>query len=354
LNQVCERWLCTCLSLALDCEEQAQSGFRYQYSVYQLEYSRNLLFEVGGQMEQVFQALVDRRRAPLVVDQIKTILGRRHRPHRRRESGRSEGVIVVEKPTWGLTVFKLHCGGLTLKVYTKGERVLCLEAIAHHTRELRCLRSLPHFAEIISRLREILERFVETLSSIDACFIANDLLEKLPNPASVGASRVGDIDFNQLCMRRVIEALPVLAASPSGFTPSQLAAQVRSRSRPSDSPYGPRHTAYDLKRFRAKQLISMPFLSRRVKVKLTERESSWLERSAQWRSEADKGALSFLFVPALEQPTLQVNDRPPPAMVNVVQDLSPPRTHLRNFQSPILGIFMLALRFSLPRAYKCI
>jgi hypothetical protein len=55
----------------------------------------------------------------------------------------------------------------------------------------------------------------------------------------------------------------------------------------------------------------MPFLKRRAKVKLTEKESSQLERSAQWRSEADKGARPFLFAPAVEQPTLQVNDRPP-------------------------------------------
>jgi hypothetical protein len=54
----------------------------------------------------------------------------------------------------------------------------------------------------------------------------------------------------------------------------------------------------------------MPFLSRRAKVKLTEKEISWLERSTQWRSEADKGALPFLCAPAVEQPTLQVNDRP--------------------------------------------
>ena len=54
LNQICQRWLYTCLTLALDCEEQAQSGFRYQYSAYQVEYSRYLPFEVGGQMEQVF------------------------------------------------------------------------------------------------------------------------------------------------------------------------------------------------------------------------------------------------------------------------------------------------------------
>jgi hypothetical protein len=66
----------------------------------------------------------------------------------------------------------------------------------------------------------------------------------------------------------------------------------------------------------------MPFLSRRAKVKLAEKEFSWLERSAQSRSEADKGALPFLFAPAVEQPTLQANDRPPPPMVNVLQDLS--------------------------------
>ncbi len=187
LNQVCERWIYTCLSFALDSEEQTQSGFRYQYSVYQVEYSRNLLLEVGGQMEQVFQALVDRTRAPLNVDRIKTILGRRHRPHRRRASGRGWGVVVVEKPTYDLTVFKVHCGRLTLKIYTKGEHVLRLEAIAHHTRELGCLRSLPHFPEIVSRLGKILERFVETLSCLDACFIADDTLERMPLPAQVGA-----------------------------------------------------------------------------------------------------------------------------------------------------------------------
>src|SRR5579875_1047752 len=60
LKQVCERWIYTCLSLALDSEEQAASDFRYQYSIYQGEYSYNLLFRVGGQMEQVFQGLMGR------------------------------------------------------------------------------------------------------------------------------------------------------------------------------------------------------------------------------------------------------------------------------------------------------
>ena len=64
----------------MDTDEQQRTGFRYQYSAYQIEYSRNLLFEVGYQMEQVFQALIDRSRAPLNVETIKTIVGYKRRP----------------------------------------------------------------------------------------------------------------------------------------------------------------------------------------------------------------------------------------------------------------------------------
>src|SRR5260370_36025219 len=65
LNQACERWIyTTCLCFALELEEQKRSGVRYQYSNYQVEYSRNLIFEIGGHMDQVFQALIDRSRVP--------------------------------------------------------------------------------------------------------------------------------------------------------------------------------------------------------------------------------------------------------------------------------------------------
>jgi hypothetical protein len=49
-------WLGQCF--VLDSDEQKQSGFHYQYSNYQVEYSRNLIFEIGGHMDQVFQALI--------------------------------------------------------------------------------------------------------------------------------------------------------------------------------------------------------------------------------------------------------------------------------------------------------
>src|ERR1700716_59238 len=256
LSQVCERGIFSCVCFALDFDEQKRSGFRYQYSNYQIEYSRNLVFEVGGHMDQMFKALIDRSRAPLDLKTIKTILGSRHRPKCRRRTKRSaEWEVAVERPTYDLTVFKLHCGKLSLKIYTKGERVLRIEAIAHNTEELDCGRSLEKFPEIVSRLKSILERFMNALSCIDQCFIAEETLEQLPAPTQVGKAKVGGIDFNKARMRWVAQAVLALSPSPGGFTASQLAEQVRRLSQQGESEYGPRRAAYDLKKLRVKQIV---------------------------------------------------------------------------------------------------
>src|SRR6266702_2378391 len=160
LSQACERWIyTTCLCFALDLEEQKQSGFHYQYSNYQIEYSRNLVFKAGGHMDQVFQALINRSRGALDVKTVKTILGYQRRPRYRQRRGKSaksaEWEVTVEKPTYDLTIFKLHCGKLTLKIYTKGERVLRIEAVLHNSEELRCGRSLEKFPRLASELKGI-------------------------------------------------------------------------------------------------------------------------------------------------------------------------------------------------------
>ena len=118
LSQVCERWIYTCLCFALDFDEQKRSGFRYQYSSYQIEYSRNLVFQVGGHLDQVFQALIDRSRAPLELDlkTVKKILGYRRCSRYRRTKRSAEWEVSVEKPAYDLTIFKLHCGKLSLKL----------------------------------------------------------------------------------------------------------------------------------------------------------------------------------------------------------------------------------------------
>jgi hypothetical protein len=95
LGQVCDRWIYTaCLCFGLDLAEQGMSGFRYGYSVYQAEYSRNLLFASGGQMEDLFDRIIDRTRSRLDIPAVRTVFGLKTRPHRNRVSGPPAQEIV--------------------------------------------------------------------------------------------------------------------------------------------------------------------------------------------------------------------------------------------------------------------
>ena len=133
--------------------------------------------------------------------------------------------------------------------------MLRIEVIVHNTKAYRWGRSLPCFPEIITRFRGILERFVDALSCLNACFVSDQTLEQLPQPAQIGQTKVGGIDLNKPRMRRVVEAVLALSASPAGFTATELARQVHSMSGLTESEYGPRRAAYDIKKFRAKGMV---------------------------------------------------------------------------------------------------
>ena len=176
---------------------------------------------------------------------------------------------MVETPTYDLTVFKVHYGKLTLKIYTKGERVLRIEVIVHNTKELSCGRSLPNFPTLVETLRGMLERFLQSLYCIDRCFIAEDLLERLPEPSCVGQTRVGGIDCNQPRMRLVLQAVLALATAPKGFTASDLARKVAALCVSNQGHYGPRQAAYDLKKLRGKNLVEKIGSSHRYRPSLS-------------------------------------------------------------------------------------
>ena len=262
LRQVCDRWLySTCLCFALSLQEQGRTGFRYDYSLYQVEYSRNLLFERGMQMEQFFQSLIDRTRTRLDLKRLKTIFGTKRRPFRQPANKQPRLEVVTERPRYNLTIFKIHFGKLTLKLYTKGANVLRCEVIVHNTKALATSRSLPNWPHIVAKLKAILYRFLDHLHYIDHCFIADDTLDTLAEASYLGHTRMAGIDLNKPRMRAVLEALVSLSLTPKGFTAADLATKVRNIL--NVTTYQARHASYDLKKFRAKQWIRKIGNSRR-------------------------------------------------------------------------------------------
>jgi len=265
LSQACDRWIYSaCLCFGLDLAEQRASGFRYAYSVYQAEYSRNLLFKVGGQMDRVFNAMVDRTRSRLDVPAVRTLFGAKRRPGNNGTQPSPRLGVVLETPAWDLTVFKVHFGLLTLKGYTKGEHVLRFEAIAHNTKQLRCGKTLDKFGQITASLAGMCDRFCSTLDCVDIGFIPDGTLDQLPLPAQLGASRLGGIDLNQPRIRAALAAVLALAVSPAGFTVADFTARVQVMT--GQTGYTTRQAGYDLRKIRAKHLAAKQGATRRYHV----------------------------------------------------------------------------------------
>jgi hypothetical protein len=264
LGQVIDRWIYTaCLIFGLDLADQQRTCFRYAYSTYQAEYSRNLLFAYGGHMDRVFNAMLDRTRSRLDIRTLRTLFGARRRPGKYGTQPSPRVGVVLETPAWDLTVFKVHFGLLTLKGYTKGARVLRFEAITHNTRQLCCGRALDRFPQIVARLAGICQRFCTMLDCVDIGFIPVGTLDQLPLPAQLGASRVGGIDVNKPRIRAALAAVLALAPSPDGFTVADLTAKVHALTGQAHATYNTRQAAYDLRKLRAKQLVDKPARTRR-------------------------------------------------------------------------------------------
>ena len=229
-----DRWIYTaCLCYGLNLDEQEQSGFRYDYSIYQVEYSRNLVFASGALMDRLFNTMVDRTRSRLDVPTVRTLFGSKGRPHRPGNELSPRQAVVIEKPRWNLTIFKVHFGLLTLKAYTKGERVLRFEAIAHHTTQLGRGRTLDKFPQITTRLTAMVDRFTSMLDCVELGFLPDGILDQLPAPSKLAATRVGGIDLNRPRARAALAATLALAVAPAGFTVAEFTTEVRAcRSRP--------------------------------------------------------------------------------------------------------------------------
>jgi hypothetical protein len=94
LGQVCDRWIYSaCLCSGLDSGEQARSGFRYAYSIYQAGYSRNLLFASVRQMEDLFDRIPGRTRSRLDIPTL---------PFGAPPTGRRSGAAAFQNQIFGM------------------------------------------------------------------------------------------------------------------------------------------------------------------------------------------------------------------------------------------------------------
>lgn len=224
------------------------------------------MFERGTVLNEVFQGLIDRTRSLLDVEKVKTIFGWKYRPHPRDAGARCER--VVDESAYDLTVFKVHFGRLTLKMYDKGGRVLRIEAIAHNVKDLRCGKGLGKLSIMLVKLQRMVIDFLNALYAAHLSFLDDGVLDMLPQPTQRGTRRLAGVDFQKPRMRAVSQAVLALAPKPEGFTSKDLAEKTHELMGEGSPVYTPRQAFYDLGKLRGKGLLERVEKSRRYCCKM--------------------------------------------------------------------------------------
>jgi len=174
---------------------------------------------------------------------------------------------IIDQSMHDLTLFKLHFGKLTLKLYDKGDRVLRVEIIVNNIEELRCGKRLEKLPGMLERLQRMVVEFLSVVQAAHLSFLDGRQLDALAAPSARGTRRTAGVDLQKPRMRAVAEAVVALAAQPEGFTSQQLARRVRQMQGRSMSAYQHRQAAYDLRKLRGKSLVERLPKSRRYRVR---------------------------------------------------------------------------------------
>ena len=250
-ERVCQRWIYSCLWFVMDKKQQESTGMKYNFSIYQIEYSRNLLFKRGRQMDTVYQKIIDLTRGRLDIKRLKTIFGKKNRPYKHKSTAPAPEVRI-ETSDYNLTIFKIHFGRLTVKLYDKGERTLRAEVVVHNTKDLKCKRGIDSFAEVVEKLETIMGSFLSNLDHAHVASIEQGSFAEIAKPSQSGKNRLAGIDFNKARTKQVAVILLALSMKPGGFTSKDLADGLAHKFDPG---FSRRNASYDIKKFRGKGMV---------------------------------------------------------------------------------------------------
>lgn len=112
-------------------------------------------------------------------------------------------------------------------MYTKGDRTLRIEGTVHNARKTYLGTSPEKYPDIINRLKEILERFVEVITYVHSSYVSSESIDQLPKPSQLGKARVGGVDRDNPRLRHVMNAVITLSAFPGEFKTSDVMHKVR-------------------------------------------------------------------------------------------------------------------------------
>lgn len=216
VEQIARRWLAWVPAPLAATERDA--GYAWRLSIYQAEFSDNVIFRRTEVLNRVYEDLLREHLHLGRPDMLKVVFDRRIQRN-------TPGVFKTRVLRQGVvSCLKVFYKKSFLKQYNKGGRVLRTEVCVNDPRDFRIGRSLVHLGYLGTVAYHAITRFTKAQTVAMATALDRSTFERLVTPSVEGGHHIAGLRFGTPQVMRLLAALGV-PGSPS--RPSRIPSCAR-------------------------------------------------------------------------------------------------------------------------------
>ncbi len=183
-------------------KERKAVNLRRDYSINQIEYCRNFIFQRNFPIHKIFERSCEMGLFRLAVDKVAHIFGVR-------VTKRLRGKLysVLEKLDHGHHVMRIYCKNLVGRMYEKFGTFLRVEICVNRMKDLGLNKGLKNLEGLRQKLVDITDRFAGFEAQSLNVHVDFPLFQKIALPVASGKTKIAGIKIHDTRMMRLMEVL---------------------------------------------------------------------------------------------------------------------------------------------------
>src|SRR6516164_7609053 len=231
-------------------KDRAAIPLRREYSLNQVEYSRNFVFRRSFPIHKIFERSAELGVFCLTADKIAQIFG--VRKHKRL---RGKLHSMLEKLDHGHHVLRIYCKSLVARMYEKFFTFLRLEICVNRLKDLGLNKRLQNLDALRKKLVAVTDRLVDFEGELLNVHVDFPLFQRLALPVASGKSKIPGIKIHDTRMIRLMEVLLHGGSQLNGWRTVQIWEALRSAFALTADRYTLTQLRYDLRKLKAHSLL---------------------------------------------------------------------------------------------------
>ena len=231
-------------------KERGQMSLSRFYSIAQIEYCRNFIFQRHFPIHKIFERSCEIGLWRLTANRISEIFGVRLN---KRLKGKL--ATVIDQIEHGHPVFRAFWKHAFLKQYEKFSCFLRNELCSNNLRDFGLKKGLDHLDAVRQRFLRITDRFAAFQAQGLNVHIDFPLLQRIALPITVGSVRYPGIKIHDARIIRLLEVLLHNGSTVGGWTAKQIHEAVVTTFQLSPKQYGLNQLRYDLRKLKGHGLL---------------------------------------------------------------------------------------------------